>query len=930
MNDSHESESRLSGLCAGAAAVVAAVVFTLASASAHAQTAPNPTSSAGSELEEVVVTGTLLRGVTAPVGSAIVSLDQNAIADTGYSTTADVIRSLPFVSQIGAGEETTNSSANIGTLNITHANGINLRGLGDQATLILLDGRRLPPGGEGAQLFDPSSIPAIALQRIDVMPDGASATYGSDAVAGVVNLILRKDFNGAEIEASDGFAKDFDGQWKVSTILGHTWDSGSVMIAAEFFSHPHLLADSRPSLYNDNQTAYGGSDLRYQVGAPGNITYNGQLYGLPPGNGVGVTPADFSTTINKTSQWADTDAIPSENRHSAVLSARQEITDKISVWAEGYYTDRTGVLNNGVVYKTGIEVPSTNPFYIAAAATPCSPGSAALCDSVNYAFTNDMPWGTRTDSETAHQVALGFDFDLGHDFHFAIYGTTSQDKEEDFINHQINADGLTAALADPNPATALNVFGSGGNNNPATMAMIDSFTSQSSRYDLNLLNAKIDGPVYDLPGGPILMALGGEFHHDSLNNYNYSNNDTTSTQITNVTVDVTNSRTVASGYTEIQVPIFSEKNAMPGLQHLVLDVAGRYDHYSDFGGTTNPKFGLRWDPTDDFTTQASFGKSFRAPNLCDINPLCTSTVLTIPFPDLGWAKDKPPSIFGPGTSVTSIILGGNSDLRPETATTYSLGGDFHPQAVRGLDVTLDYYHIDYRNIIDTPAAFNPAAGFDPAYASFVIRNPTVAQVLAVYGRPLAGPQGFPPFLVNLIVNGTRQNVGEAITNGFDLGVKYQWDTGFGKWNTGLNTTYVLKYDYQLVPGAAIINQLNNVQGSGNAYPLRFTARGQLGWRDFGFNVTGFVNFHNSYTNTAPPSPLPPERIDSYTTVDLTAGYDTGDRPDWKGLHNIVVSLSAINVFNRLPPFALVGTQEFDSTTGGPLGRLLTIDLKKRF
>jgi hypothetical protein len=141
---------------------------------------------------------------------------------------------------------------------------------------------------------------------------------------------------------------------------------------------------------------------------------------------------------------------------------------------------------------------------------------------------------------------------------------------------------------------------------------------------------------------------------------------------------------------------------------------------------------------------------------------------------------------------------------------------------------------------------------------------------------------------------------------------------------------VLKYDYSLVPGAPLVPVVNTVQGSGNAYPLRFTARGQVGWQDFGFNVNAFVNFHNAYTNTAPPPPLTTQSIASWTTLDLSIAYGTANGLSSRIPQDLVLSVSAQNLFNRLPPFALIGTQTFDSTTGSPLGRLVTFQVSARF
>lgn len=916
------------------ASTVAALLSAALAASAHAQTTNSTAAPAAQAqpmpdvLEEVVVTGTQVHGVAAPIGSALLVVGQDEMQASGQQTTADLIRQLPFVSQIGAGEATSNSAANLGSLNITRAQGIDLRGLGTQATLTLLDGRRVVPGGEGAQLFDPSSLPAIALQRIEIVPDGASATYGTDAVAGVVNLLLRKNFNGAEVTASQGWADDFAGQQRIGAILGRTWDGGSFTIAGEFFHHPALAASSRPTLYDDNQAPFGGSDLRNLVGAPGNINVGGTLYGLPPGSGVGVTPAQFSTTLNKTSQWAEYSALPDDNRASVVVSAEQHLTERIKLWLEGYFTDRRTISEDEPQQLTGIQVPSTNPFFIPAAAGPCT-GGRGLCDSVNYSFINDLGAVMTHTGEQAYQVALGTDIDLGHDFKFELYGTTNQDAETDKFTG-LNSDAVAAALDQTSPTTALNVFGSGGNNNPATLATLVGYNNYTTHYFLNLLNAKVDGPVYDLPAGSVRVAVGTEYHHDELHGLNYGDTGTANLGVFAVTANNTTARSVSSAYIEAVVPIFGPQNAVPGAARLELDVAGRYDHYSDFGSTENPKFGLRWDPVVDLTTHASMGRSFRAPTLCDVNPLCTGGTVTLPFPDLGWQKNNPPSIFGPGVSLTAIEVGGNAALKPETAKTYSFGVDWHPQAVSGLTTTVDYYYIDYKNIIDTPAAFNPAAGLLPEFAPFVTRNPTLAEVLAAFSRPGTAPQTFPPQLVNLIVNGTRQNVGEALTDGLDFSVKKLWDSPFGQWLTAINGTYVLKYDYSLVPGAPLLNVLNTVQGSGNAYPLRFTARAQFGWHNSGFSANGFLNYHNSYTNTAAPAGLPNESIASYTTLDVTVGYDTGKSPSLRALQDFSVSLSAINVTNRLPPFALIGTQDFDSTTGGPLGRLLTLELRKKF
>jgi len=246
-----------------AASLAALPVAALAQTAAPADEAATNSAKA----EEIVVTGTILRGV-APVGSSIISLNATDIQKTGLLTTTDILKSIPQISGIGTGEASTGTSANNANLNISRANALNIRGLGIQATLTLLNGRRLPVGGFGGQLFDPGSIPAIALARIDVVADGASATYGSDAVAGVANLILRTDVDGIEARGRTGFADNYSSS-ALSLIAGHKWSTGRVMIAGEYTWNDQLLQSDRAPYFICNQTAVGGTNNCTFGGAPG-------------------------------------------------------------------------------------------------------------------------------------------------------------------------------------------------------------------------------------------------------------------------------------------------------------------------------------------------------------------------------------------------------------------------------------------------------------------------------------------------------------------------------------------------------------------------------------------------------------------------------------------------------------------------------------
>jgi iron complex outermembrane receptor protein len=419
--------------------------------------------------------------------------------------------------------------------------------------------------------------------------------------------------------------------------------------------------------------------------------------------------------------------------------------------------------------------------------------------------------------------------------------------------------------------------------------------------------------VFDLPGGKVRMAVGGQYYTESLFDDEIGNQNTPGIADLVEPTNVTTSRNVASAFGEALIPIIGPDNRLPLLYRLEVDAAGRYDNYSDVGHTLNPKVSVRWDPIRQVTIHGTYGTSFRAPTLCDLNAQCTATVFQLPN-------------FGPGGNVVEIA-GGNASLKPETATTESGGLDYHPDWLPGLKASVNYFHINYQNIIDTPALLNIAVFTQPGlYAPFVTHNPTAAELAAVYANPFAPPPLFAFSQVNNLVDGRRQNVGSSVTDGLDLGFDYNFENRFGAFDVGGDGTYEFNYQYQLLPGAPVKNRLNQVN-----YPLRFKMRDHVSWARNGFGATVFVNYNNAYDNTTGTiSPL--QRIDAYTTADLHLSYNTGDNPMFGTYaRNMILSVTFENLFDAKPPFAVIGTaQEYDSEVANPIGRLVTFDLRKSF
>ncbi|MDB5670272.1 MAG: TonB-dependent receptor, partial [Alphaproteobacteria bacterium] len=700
---------------------------------APAAAARSAADSGAAEDTAIVVTGSRIRGI-APVGSNVISVDQERIAETPVVSTNDLLRRVPQVVSLGANRQ--GGSAQNGAANATRGAGINLRGIGTNATLLLYDGKRFPPQGTQGQYTDPSVLPAIALARVEVVADGASAIYGSDAIAGVVNFILRKNFDGAEFRARSGFTEGGYDEQQVAGIVGHRWQGGSAMLSAEFTHNSHLRGYDL-DFYQDNNLSRGGRDLRSTFCNPGTITVGGGTYAIPVG---GVSAANVGTLVRGSSNRCfynglDT-VIPEQKRYNVVGAVSQEIGDRIRLFADGFYSYRNGTIAS--ISNVTATVLNTNPFFV-------SPVAGATSETVTYSL---VPQLGRASFNPYHgetwNLSGGAEAKLFGDWSGTVYYAHGQSSDVADRHLGLNAAALTAALADTNPATALNVFG--GPNNPATLAKLeDNLFIITGRTRLDVANIQFDGSLFRLPGGNVRLAVGGEYRKE----YTFTDL-TTGSSLARTSVADAGTRNVKAVFGELFVPVFGADNARPGLEQLSLSVAGRYERYSDFGGTTNPKFGITYKPVAGVTFRGSYGTSFRAPTFTEVSTIAGGA---------GLYYDTLP---GPSGNLTGIgIAGGNPGLKPETAKTWSAGVEIAPKVTPGLRATLTYFDINYTNQIQALRG-TPGILTNPLYTSFVTFNPSAAQVQALIASGLPINQAINANVVQFIVDGRRQNLGTSL------------------------------------------------------------------------------------------------------------------------------------------------------------------------
>jgi iron complex outermembrane receptor protein len=629
----------------------------------------------------------------------------------------------------------------------------------------------LPPQGTQGQLTDPSVIPAIALARVEVVADGSSAIYGSDAIGGVVNFILRKNFDGAEFSARSGFSdqSSYDEQ-QLAGIFGHSWDGGWGMVTAEYTRNSALYASDLP-WYQANNLARGGRDLRGNFCNPGTITAGGGTYAIPPG---GATSANVGTLVRGTSNRCfynsvgHSDAVfPEMERVSVLAALSQDIGSRVRVFADGFYSHRDGVIPS--IATATATVPRTNPFFV-------SPVAGATSVSVTWSLFPDYgPVVNPYWSESWNAMA-GIEADIVGDVKGTFYYSHGESEDvADRRHNGINAGALTGCARRPQSGYgAQRVWRAQQPRHarPAPRQLLRDHRCDQARCGQSAIRRFVDGNAR----GNLRFAAGAEYRKE------YTFTDLiTGTSASQVHVTDAGSRNVKALFGELYIPIFGAGQRAARVAGVVGSrwlAAGR--NTATFGETTNPKIGLTYEPISGFRLQATYGTSFRAPTFTEVSTIAGGAGLY--FDTLPVRAATSPGIG---------VAGGNPSIQPETATTWSVGAQLRPLALPGLNAQLTYFDINYKNQIQALRG-TPGLLTNPIYASFVNLSPTPAQITALRtsGLPINNPSVLTGN-VQFIADGRRQNLGESKISGLDFVLSYDWDWGGWNLDAGINGSYFL-------------------------------------------------------------------------------------------------------------------------------------------
>jgi iron complex outermembrane receptor protein len=855
---------------------------------------------------QVVITGSRIRGV-APVGSSVISVGRADIDNSGATSTAGLLQEVPQVMNLGVSESSRTTSGGSG--NITYGSSVNLRGIGPYATLTLINGHRAVAQGTTGASIDPSIIPMLALQRVEVVADGASAIYGSDAVAGVVNLILRRNVKGAEGFVRYGKGDNYD-ERQVGAMYGHEWKGGQFVVTVQHDYNSALSGNDR-DFYTGDLRARGGRDFRSNQCQPGNIIINGVTYPIPQG---GVTAATAGRLVAGTANMCDNlknfDLLPRKERNSAAFTFNQDLGNGFALYADGFGTRREYYLTRTLT-ASNLNVPSTNPFYVRPPGAP-----AGTSETVAYSFGDQLPSNDASGFSRSFEGTVGVDKSFGSGWKAGALYTYGVNDDQAATYRGLSNAAVNAALRDTNPATALNVFG--GPNNPATLDAISRDVSISPGETV-FQNAalKADGPLFDIAGGTVRAALG--YEHQRIRT---EGGQTTGPKLTPATGLVQLGRNINSVYGEVAVPLVGAGNAMAGIHRLDLNAAWRYDRYSDVGSTNNPKLGINWAPVKGFVVKGSYGTSFRAPGLTQIRGFALNGLGGL------YVQNYSDPTIGGALRVGVTRNGPNEGLEPETARTRSLGFEWEPSWGRNTRVSMSYFDVLYENQVTGYLAdlsiLNREAQF--AGTGIITRNPSpelVAQLIS----SLQVASGVLPATWTLFVDGRNNNLGKSQTNGIDFQASTRIVTDdFGNIGLGISGTYFTKHEVAITPGSELRDQLNLIYN-----PIRFKTRLSANWSQGQWYANTYVNYARSYTNNLA---TPQQRVGSNTTVDLRVAYELGEGAgSW--LQGTTLALNLTNLFDRDPPFVNIaqsnnGGGGFDPTASNPIGRIVSLSLNKRF
>ncbi len=925
-----------------------------------------------STVEQVVVTGTSIRGVQA-VGSNLTAVDQQEIAQTGGQTIAQVLVNVPSITSMGAAGQGENHTSyyqpTIHQLGSSLSNG----------TLVLIDSHRAPAGSTNHPVVDPNIIPVSMIERVEVLADGSSSTYGSEAIAGVINFITRKKFDGVQITGQSSFldgAQDLTG----GILIGSSTDKSSILVAYQYTREGGLSDLSRPYT-NPNQIPRGGTNsgtflcepATLQPGGAGNIFLNATS---------GTNLANIAAN-SPCSTWAYGYLLQKEIRNDGMIKGIQEIGPNLTITGEMVYGTRrnTAPTPAGTLQATAFSTGAqANPFYI----KPAGYGGAATTETVRWDADGLLGPGLAFASADTAYGDLQAEYRIGDNFVVNLLALGARDDSQSGSYNTLNQSVATLALNGTtstggslvtpsipgtstivtnlplNAANALDVWNP-ASGNQTSRAVISNLRDNANVlrkvFGIQQYRISANGTAFELPSGPVKLALGYELLRTQL--YQQSVN---ATGIGPASVASHNTNLLGEHrrddafFGEIDVPIVSSDMDVPLVQKFEVDLSARYDSYSDVGNTSNPKISFNWDVITGLRLRGNWSTSFVAPSL-DVpgNAQFPGYYVGNTFGGVTNNVDVPVASFPLVTqlgiagctaaSVTCNVAAiqgiqnrsGDANVKPIRGRSWSVGVDFAPTFLPGLSSQLTLWNTEelggitgpnFNNVIYA-SSLNSLVTFTPACA-------TAAQISALQGNiPLTSAL---PACAQYLFKDPNSNYLNVKIQGIDASFQYNFDIdNWGSFKVGTSVTEFLKFDEAFgINSQGTYYSVLGTTGANTAFPSVQTAmRSNLSWAIDEFDAVLFMNWTGAYRNWGTPvNPITldagknpnggGDHVNANVTFDMNVAYNFST--SWSGADQ--VSLNIRNIFDKTPPF-YNSTVGYDSWVANPFGRVVEIGFKAK-
>ncbi|MBK8324939.1 MAG: TonB-dependent receptor [Betaproteobacteria bacterium] len=838
------------------------------------------------KIDKIEVTGSNIKRVDTETVAPVEVITREQIERSGQPTIADALRNLPANSG-SFGESFTNSFA-------PGASGISLRGLGQKSTLVLINGRRVAGYGFAQNLQDTfvdlNSIPSSAVERVEILKDGASAVYGSDAIAGVVNVIMRKDYKGIELGARYGeFEGKNDVRFNITGGMGDlAKDRWNVMGTLDYFKRDLLLFSETDFGHSRDMRGYpGGRNNESLTGAgtwrqlsatnaltanfraisecPGTVLTGPQavargLIAAPLGNTAFNIPGNTFCSKDFADQFT---ALPETERIGFLGRATFDISDKMRAYAEvGLSTVDTFQTFQAPFFAgtTGLTQTSAGlrPFTYNINFAPGVSGNPFTSNARYTGVQADL--GTRNNdiSSDSTRFLAGLNWTaFSMDFDSAV--GYSKNEVESQNQNRMTLSGTSAAFgvpSTPQPPIPTSTSATYNLDRPSTntQAVRDSVSitfPRKSESELKFIDTRGSTEFGKLPGGPIGIAVGAEWREEKLSDRPDAT--ATSGNILGQGITATDgSRRNYAVFTEISLPF---------TQMIEANLAFRHDNYSDYGSSTVPKAGIKIRPTSNLLLRANWGEGFRAPTLPEISPSVATFFTSVTDP----LNNQITQISG--------VFAGNPNLEAEKSKSWTAGFVWEP--LRDTSVGVSYYNIEWKNIVAAPSFQSIVNAGGPNVIRDPNNNNAIVTVLSGY-----------------------TNANSHKTSGIDLDARAAMSTGVGKFTSRLSLAYMDSYKEDGVECAG-------TNGCTNTYPRTKYTFAQ-DWDTGPWSFTAQMNYVRGYQQQLLPGSFftaqdPqfqngtfPDRIPHYRSVDIFARYTLSK--------SLSLSASIVNAEDAKPPY----------------------------